>query len=48
MSHLIKVSLLDIIGSKVSIEVVENNLRPDIPAKTPDAYAKLMRKCWVS
>lgn len=25
-----------IVGTKVSIEVIENNLRPKIPSKTPD------------
>lgn len=30
----------------MSIEVVNNDLRPPIPKKTPDSWIKLMKKCW--
>jgi len=38
---------IEISGLQVSIEVVNNDLRPSIPKKTPDGWAKLMKKCWV-
>ena len=38
---------LDISGLQVSIEVVNNDLRPTIPKKTPENFAKLIRKSWV-
>jgi len=28
------------------MEVLNNDLRPPVPKKTPDSFAKLMRKCW--
>jgi len=43
----IKTILLDINGVQVSIEVVQNDLRPNIPKKTPEMFQRLMRKCWV-
>lgn len=30
----------------MSIEVLNNDLRPPIPKKTPESYVKLMRRCW--
>lgn len=30
----------------MSLEVLNNDLRPPIPKKTPECFAKLMRKCW--
>lgn len=30
----------------MSIEVLNNDLRPNIPKKTPEAFARLMKKCW--
>ncbi len=33
-------------GLQVSLEVLNNDLRPPIPKKTPEPFAKLMRKCW--
>jgi mitogen-activated protein kinase kinase kinase 9 len=36
----------NISGLQVSIEVVNNDLRPTIPKKTPENFAKLVRKCW--
>lgn len=38
--------ILDLTGLQVSIEVLNNDMRPTIPKKTPDAFAKLMKKCW--
>lgn len=38
--------ILDKSGLQVSIEVVNNDLRPPIPKKTPDGWIKLMKKCW--
>ena len=37
----------NISGQQVSVEVLNNDLRPTIPKKTPENFAKLMRKCWV-
>jgi mitogen-activated protein kinase kinase kinase 9 len=37
-----------IMGTKVSIDVVKYDLRPDIPKATPEAFAKLMKRCWVN
>lgn len=37
---------LDLSGLQVSIEVLNNDLRPPIPKKTPENYSKLMRRCW--
>ncbi len=31
----------------MSIQVVNNNLRPEIPKKTPENFQRLIRKCWV-
>ena len=36
----------DLSGLQVSIEVLNNDLRPPIPKKTPESYVKLMRRCW--
>ena len=36
----------NIMGTKVSVEVVKNDLRPKIPKKTPEAMARLMKKFW--
>lgn len=36
----------DLSGLQVSIEVLNNDLRPPIPKKTPENFAKLMRRCW--
>lgn len=36
----------NIMGTKVSVEVVKNDLRPKIPKKAPEAMARLMKKCW--
>ena len=33
-------------GLQVSMEVLNNDLRPKIPKNTPEAYVKLMKKCW--
>lgn len=33
-------------GAQVSLEVVNNDLRPNIPKSTPESFAKLMKKCW--
>jgi len=33
-------------GVQVSIEVVQNDLRPNIPKKTPEMFVRLMRRCW--
>ena len=33
-------------GAQVSQEVVNNDLRPNIPKSTPESFAKLMKKCW--
>lgn len=38
--------LSDINGVQVSLDVVNNDLRPKIPDGTPEPFAKLMRKCW--
>jgi hypothetical protein len=48
-SHPLKVNLifiLDLSGLQVSMEVLNNDLRPAIPKKTPDAFVRLMKKCW--
>lgn len=36
----------DISGAQVSLEVVNNNLRPKIPKNTPEHFARLMIRCW--
>jgi len=28
------------------MEVLNKDLRPQIPKKTPESFAKLMRRCW--
>lgn len=33
-------------GLQVSMEVLNNDLRPKIPKNTPESYVKLMKKCW--
>ncbi|EGR33833.1 protein kinase, putative, partial [Ichthyophthirius multifiliis] len=33
-------------GQTVSIEVIQNDLRPSIPKKTPETLANLMKRCW--
>lgn len=38
----------NITGTKVSEGVLYNDLRPNIPKKTPEPFAKLMKKCWDS
>lgn len=35
-------------GTKVSEEVLNRELRPPIPPKTPEPWTKLMRRCWES
>ena len=37
---------IDLSGLQVSIEVLNNDLRPQIPKKTPENYARLIKKCW--
>jgi serine/threonine protein kinase len=37
----------NIMGTKVSLDVIKYDLRPEIPPKTPDLFAKLMKRCWV-
>ena len=34
------------LGTKVSWEVVNNNIRPPVPGKAPEPFARLMKKCW--
>lgn len=34
------------LGTKVSWEVVNNNIRPPIPSKAPESFVRLMKKCW--
>ncbi len=34
------------IVTQVSVHVVQNGLRPEIPRKTPEPFARLMTKCW--
>lgn len=34
-------------GTKVSLDVIKYDLRPTVPVKTPEAFARLMKKCWV-
>lgn len=36
----------DLTGLEVSIEVLNNDLRPSIPKKTPEAFSRLMKRCW--
>ena len=31
---------------QVSVEVVQNNLRPEIPDDCPKPIAKLIKRCW--
>ena len=38
----------NIMGTKVSLDVIKYDLRPEVPPKTPEAFAKLMKRCWVS
>lgn len=33
-------------GAQVSLDVVNNDLRPQIPKNTPEPFAKLMKRCW--
>lgn len=33
-------------GVEVSMEVLNNDLRPSVPKKTPEAFARLMKRCW--
>lgn len=28
------------------MEVLNNDMRPNIPKKTPEPFARLMKKCW--
>lgn len=35
-------------GAKVSEEVLNRELRPTVPPKCPEGFAKLMKKCWES
>jgi mitogen-activated protein kinase kinase kinase 9 len=37
---------IDLTGLQVSIEVLNNDMRPVIPKKTPECWIKLMKKCW--
>ena len=30
----------------MSLDVVNNDLRPHIPKNTPESFAKLMKRCW--
>ena len=32
--------------TKVSVEVVKNDLRPKIPKNTPEPLVRLMKRCW--
>lgn len=36
----------NITGTKVSEAVLNYELRPQIPKKTPEPFSKLMKKCW--
>jgi hypothetical protein len=36
----------NITGAKVSEAVLNQELRPQIPKKTPEPFARLMKKCW--
>ena len=38
--------LLDKHGTSVSVEVAKNKLRPTVPIKTPECFAKLITRCW--
>lgn len=37
----------NIMGTKVSIDVIKLDLRPEIPKNTPEQFAKLIKRCWV-
>lgn len=37
----------NIMGTKVSIDVVKYDLRPEIPKGTPEPFMKLIKRCWV-
>lgn len=37
---------VDINGQQVSQEVLNQDLRPTIPKKTPEAFARLTKRCW--
>lgn len=37
----------NIMGTKVSIDVIKYDLRPEIPKTTPEPFAKLTKRCWV-
>lgn len=37
----------NIMGTKVSIDVIKYDLRPEIPKSTPEVFAKLIKRCWV-
>lgn len=41
-----KKQYIDLSGLQVSMEVLNNDLRPPVPKKTPEVFAKLMRRCW--
>ena len=48
-NHLLKVFFhlnLDLSGLQVSMEVLNNDLRPKIPKNTPECFVRLMKKCW--
>lgn len=48
-SRLIKVlaaPIVDINGQQVSQEVYNEDLRPILPKKTPEAFARLTTRCW--
>lgn len=36
----------NITGAQVSLDVVNNNLRPTIPKSTPESFARIMKVCW--
>lgn len=37
---------IDIPGAQVAQDVLNKDLRPTIPKKTPEQFAVLMKKCW--
>lgn len=36
----------NITGAQVSLDVVNNDLRPTIPKNTPESFARIMKSCW--
>ena len=37
----------NISGATVALQVSKKGLRPEVPDKTPKAFAKMMKRCWV-